>query len=224
MSLVMPVLRAVVRDELADVQPLSLGTVTSVVTNGDGSGAHNVEIAVRLHGSALELQRVPVLAGRVGLSVAPREGDTAVIAFVGGDLDGPVALGFIHDDQRHPPKADVDEIVYAVPDDGSGARRLEIALANGNTVSILDANVTITMGDTRLDIAADGAVTIEAATDLVLKAGGDVRIEAGGNLEARAGLNATVKADVSATLEGAASAKVKGATTSIAGITSFSAG
>ena len=222
MSLVVPMLRAVVRDELADVQPLSLGSVTAVAVNADGSGAHNVEINVRIHGSTLELQRVPVAASRVGLSAAPREGDTAVVAFVGGDLNGPVVLGFLHDDQRHPPKAGVDEIVYQVPDDGSGARRLEIVLANGNTVSILDANVTVTMGGTKLDVAADGAVTVEAATDLVLKAGGDVKIEAGRNVDVAAGLNATLKADVNATVQGTAAATLKGATTSIAGITSFS--
>jgi uncharacterized protein involved in type VI secretion and phage assembly len=194
----------------------------SVTSNSDGSGAHNVEINVRLHGSALELQRVPVVAGRIGLSVVPRVGDTAVVAFVGGDLNGPVVLGFLHDDQRHPPKAEVDEIVYEVPDDGSSSRRLEIALANGNTVSILDANVTVKMGDTKLDLASDGAVTIEAATVIVLKAGGDVKIEAGKNLDLKASINATVKGEANATLEGSAAAKVKGATVSVAGVTSFS--
>lgn len=222
MSLVVPVLRAVVRDELADVQPLALGSVTSVASNADGSGAHNVEVNVRMHGSELELQRVPVVAGRIGLSAAPRVDDTAVVAFVGGDLNGPIVLGFIHDDQRHPPKAEVDEIVYAVPDDGSSSRRLEIVLAGGNTVTVLDDNVTITMGGTKVDVAADGDVTIEAATDLTLKAGGDVKIEAGKNVDVKAAVNATLKADANATVEGAAAATLKGASTSIAGITSFS--
>jgi phage baseplate assembly protein gpV len=221
-SVVMPVLRAVVQDELADVQPLALGAVTSVVSNSDGSGAHNVEVNVRLHGSALELQRVPVVTGRIGLSAAPRVGDTAVVAFVGGDLNGPVVLGSLYDDQQHPPKAEVDEIVYEVPDDGSSSRRVEIVLANGNKVSLLDDNVTITMGGTKLDVAADGAVTVEAATDLVLKAKGDVKVEAGGNVEVKANTNATLKAGANATVEGSAAAKLKGATTTIAGNTSFS--
>jgi hypothetical protein len=221
-SVVMPVLRAVVRDELADVQPLALGAVTSVVSNSDGSGAHNVEVNVRLHGSALELQRVPVVTGRIGLSAAPRVGDTAVVAFVGGDLNGPVVLGSLYDDQQHPPKGEVDEIVYEVPDDGSSSRRVEIVLANGNRVSLLDDNVTITMGGTKLDVAADGAVTVEAATDLVLKAKGDVKVEAGGNVELKANTNATLKAGANATVEGSAAAKLKGATTTIAGNTSFS--
>ena len=222
MSLVVPVLRAVVRDELADVQPIALGAVTAVMTNADDTGAHNVEVNVALHGSALELQRVPVAASRIGLSAPPREDDTAIVAFVGGDLNGPVALGFLHDDQRHPPQADPDEIVYKVPDDGSSARRVEIVLTNGNTVTVLDDHVTITMGGTTVDVEADGAVTVEAATDLVLKASGDVKIEAGGNVDVKASVNATLKADASATVEGSAGATLKGATTTIAGMTSFS--
>jgi uncharacterized protein involved in type VI secretion and phage assembly len=211
-----------VRDELAEVQPLALGSVTSVVSNGDGSGAHNVELNVRLHGSALELQRVPVMAGRIGLSAAPRQGDTAVVAFVGGDVNGPVVLGFLYDDQRHPPKADVDEVVYEVPDDGSSQRRVEVVMTNGNKVSLLDDNVTVTMGGTKIDVASDGAITIKAAGDLVLEADGDVSIKAGKNLDMNAQVNATLKASANASVEGSAGATLKGATTTIAGTTSFS--
>jgi len=224
MSVVMPLLRAVVRDELVGVQPLALGAVTAVDTNADGNGARNVEINAQLHGSELELQRVPVAAGRVGLSAAPRVGDTAVIAFVGGDLNGPVALGFLYDDQRHPPKAAPDEIVYEVPDDAAGVRRVEVITASGNTVTINDDNVKITMGGTTLDVVADGAVTIESATDITLKAQGDVKIDAGKNLDLAAQTNATLKASANATVEGSAKATLKGAATSIAGQTSFSMG
>ena len=59
MSLVVPTLRAVVRDELLGVQQLALASVTAADTNADGSGARNVEVNAKLHGSDLELQRVP---------------------------------------------------------------------------------------------------------------------------------------------------------------------
>lgn len=224
MSVVMPLLRAVVRDELVGVQPLALAAVTAVDTNADGNGARNVEINAQLHGSELELQRVPVAAGRVGLSAAPRVGDTAVIAFVGGDLNGPVALGFLHDDQRHPPKAAPDEIVYEVPDDAAGVRRVEVITASGNTVTINDDSVKIIMGATTLEVVADGAVTIESATDITLSAQGNVKVEAGKNLELVAQTNATLKAGANATVQGTAQAALKGAATSIAGQTSFSMG
>lgn len=217
----MPVLRAVVRDELAGRQPLALAAVTAVETNADGQGAHNVEVNAQLHGSDLELQRVPVACGRVGLAAAPRVGDTVVIAFVGGDLNGAVAIASLHDDQRHPPKGEPGEIVYEVADDAADVRRVEVITASGNTVTIKDDSVKIVMGATTVDVVADGAVTIEADTDITLKAGGDVKIEAGGNLDLKAAKNATVKGDVNATLEASSAATLKGSTTSVKGQTSF---
>ncbi|HEY5981728.1 MAG TPA: phage baseplate assembly protein V [Microlunatus sp.] len=223
MSLLLPTLRAVTRDELAAVRPISLATVTAVDTNADGSGKRNVEVNAQLHGSDLELQRVPVATGRIGLSAAPRVGDTVVVAFVGGDLNGPVVIGSLYDDQRHPPQAEPDEIVYAVPDEASSSRRIEITTAGGRTVTITDDAVTIVMGDTTLEVTADGAVTVVSATDISLEAQGDVSITAGKNLTLEASANVNVKASAQGTFEAQATT-VKGSTTTIAGLTSFSAG
>jgi len=220
----MPALRAVVRDELAGVQPVALAAVTAVDTNADGSGARNVEINAQLHGSDLELQRVPVASGRIGLSAAPRVGDTVVVAFVGADLNGPVVIGSLYDDQRHPPKAGPDEIVYEVPDDAAGVRRVEVVTASGHTITINDDDVSIVMGSTTMEIAADGAVTVACATDFVVEAKGDVTITAGKNVVIEASANATMKANAKATVEASAQATLKGALTSIAGQTSFSMG
>jgi len=224
MSVVIPALRAVVRDEVAAVRPVALASVTAVDTNADGSGKRNVEVNAQLHGSDLELQRVPVATGRIGLTAAPRVGDTVVVAFVGGDLNGPVVIGSLYDDQQHPPKADPDEVVYEVPDDGSSARRIEIRTAGGHTVTVTDDAVTIVMGDTKLEVAADGAVTATCATDFVVDAQGDVSIKAGKNVVIEAQTNATLKASVKATVEASGGATLKGATTTIAGTTSFSMG
>jgi len=114
------------------------------------------------------------------------------------------------------------EIVYEVPREASSARRVQIILAGGNTVTVKDERVTITMGATKVDIAADGDVTLKAAGNLVLEAGGDVTIKAGKNADVEAGANATLKAGANATVQGSAAAALKGATTSIAGVTSFS--
>jgi uncharacterized protein involved in type VI secretion and phage assembly len=220
-AVVVPVMRAVVRDELSGRQPLSLAAVTSVTTNSDGKGARNVEVNARLHGSELELQRVPVACGRVGLSAAPRVGDTVVVAFVNGDLNGPVAIASLHDDQRHPPKAEPGEVVYEVPDDGGSGRRVEVITASGNTVTITDDAVKIVMGGTTFEIEADGAVTVKSATNISLKADGSITIEAATSLDLKAGTNVTLKGDVNATVEGSAQATLKGSMTSIKGQTSF---
>jgi phage baseplate assembly protein gpV len=215
-SAIVPALQAVVRDELASVRTVELGVVTQVFTNEGGSGDSNLAVNARVRGSALELQRVPVAVGRLGLSVVPRAGDLAVIVFVGGDLNGPVVLGFLYDEQTRPPDAKATEVVYLVPDEEDGqARRLEIQLPTGNTLTVQDKKLTVTMGGTTLTVEADGAITLEAAGDINLKAQGALNVEAQRDVSVQG---------LSVTLEAQTEAKVKGVTTSIAGLTSFSSG
>ena len=216
MSTIVPALQAVVRDELASLRTVELGVVTQVYTNEGGSGDTNLAVNLRIRGSALELQHVPVAVGRLGLSAVPREGDLAVIVFVGGDLNGPVALGFLYDEQTRPPDAKATEIVYEVPDDEEAdARRLEVKLPSGNTLTVQDKKLTVTMGGTTLTVEADGAITLEAAGDIDLKAQGSVAIEAQQSVSVK-GLSVSVEAQTEA--------KLKGVTATIAGMTSFSSG
>ena len=216
MSRIVPAIRAVVRDELTAQRGVELGTVTTVFTNEGGSGDHNLAVNVRLRGSALELQQVPVAMGRLGLSQAPRVGDLAVLACVGGDLNGAVVLGFLYDEQVRPPDAKPTEIVYEVPDEEDAeARRLFIKLPGGNSLCVQDKKVLVSMGQTTLTIEADGAITLEASGDITLKSQGKVAIEGQGG--------ATVKG-ATVSIEGQGSATLKGASISIAGTTSFSPG
>ena len=217
MSGIVPALQAVVRDELATQRSAELGVVTQVYTNEGGSGDTNLAVNLRVRGSALELQHVPVAVGRLGLSAVPRVGDLAVLVFVGGDLNSPVVLGFLYDEQTRPPDGKASEIVYKVPDDAAeDDRRIEVQLPSGNTLTLQDKKLTVTMGGTTLTVEADGAITLDAAGDLSLKAGGSVSIEAG--------TDATLKAGTAVSVEGQTEAKLKGVTTTIAGMTSFSSG
>jgi len=214
MTSFVPLMAEVARRELAAHRSLALGVVDDVFTNEGGSGDHHLECNVRLHGSALVLQNVPVAVARVGLSAMPRTGDLVVVGFLDGDVNGPIVLGSLHAQDTPPPDAAPDEVVYEVPDEG-GERRFELRTANGHVVTIKDGELAITMGSTKLTIEADGAVAIEAGGDITLKANGALKLEAA--------TTATLKA-ANVTVEGSAAAKLKGATTTIAGMTSFSAG
>jgi uncharacterized protein involved in type VI secretion and phage assembly len=217
MSGIVPALQAVVRDELATMRSAELGIVTQVYTNEGGSGDTNLAVDLRVRGSAVELQHVPVAVGRLGLSAVPRAGDLAVLVFVAGDLNGAVVLGFLYDEQTRPPDGKASELVYRVPDDAADDdRRIEVQLPSGNKLTLQDKKLTVTMGGTTLTVEADGAITLDAAGDLKLKAGGAVSIEAG--------TDATLKAGTSVTVEGQTEAKLTGVTTTIAGMTSFSSG
>lgn len=224
MSELVPALQALVRDELGSVRTIELGIVTQTYSNEGGSGDNNIAISVRVRGSALELQHVPVAVGRLGLSVAPRVGDLVVLAFVGGDVNGAVALGFLYDEQTRAPDASVTEIVYVVPDDQADAdRRFELQLPNSNTLTVKDGSVEIVMGQTTVKVENDGAITLDAKGDVELKSQGSISLSAQQDVKIEASSNASLKGSSGVTVESSASATLKGSTTTIAGTTSFSA-
>jgi len=210
---VVSLVEAVARRELASHRGLSFGVVAEVFSNADGSGANHLDCHVRLHGGDMVLQHVPVAVSRIGVNAMPRVDDLVVIGFIDADINGGVILGVVHDADTPSPQADPDELVYEVPDSG-GDRRVEIALANGNTVTVRDDEVAIVMGGTKLTVEADGAISLEAAGDLVLKAQGAVTIEAGTSVSVKG---------TEVVVEGSGTAKLKSASNTIAGITSFSA-
>lgn len=216
MSTFVGVMSEVARRELAAHRSLALGVVTEAFSNEGGSGDHHLACHVRLHGSELVLQNVPVAVARPGLSALPRVGDLVVLGFLDGDVNGPILLGTIHAAETPSPDAKPDEVVYEVPDPGGDVRRLELLLPNGNKLTVKDDTVTIDMGGTKVVVESGGAITLEAGGDISLTANGNLKLEAKGNVEIKAAANATLEAGASATL--------KGAMTSIAGMTQFKAG
>jgi uncharacterized protein involved in type VI secretion and phage assembly len=231
MSLIVPVLEAIVREQILDRRGIELGIVSAVYTNAGGGGDNNLAVDLRIRGSALELPHVPVAVGRLGLSVVPREGDLAVVGFVSGDLDGAMVLGFVYDEQNRPPDAQPDEIVYAVPEDeNDDTRRLAVLLPSGNSVIVQDTKVSISMGSTSVTIEADGdvqiqaggGISLQASGDFSVSASGDITLSADGSVSVQGGSSAALKAP-SVTVQADADATLKGATTTIAGVVSFSA-
>jgi uncharacterized protein involved in type VI secretion and phage assembly len=222
MSGLVATLRAIVRHEMAAVRPPELGIVTAVFPRDSESGDGNHQASVRLQASGLELQNAPVAVGRLGLSALPRVDDLVLVAFVGGDLNAPVVLGSLYDDQSHPPVAKANEVVYQPPDDEeSGVRRLFVELPGGTKLTVDDETVWVEAGDTQLKIAKDGDVTLQAKGKVHLEAQGDLEIETGGKLALSAKGKVTIEG-ASVAIEGKSEAKLKGAKVALAGNTQFS--
>ncbi len=214
MNSVIPALQTIIRDQMRQKQDVDLGIVTQVFTNQGGAGDENIAVNLRLQGSACELRKIPVMVSRLGLSQAPRVDDLAVLAFIGGDVNRAVVLGFLYDEQNRAPDAGPEEIVYQVPDAADDAiRRFSIALPGGNSLTLQDGKLEVAMGSTTIVVEADGAVSIKAGGDISLKASGALNLEAGGDVGIK-GKNVNI--------EGQAGAQVKGPTVKLAGMTDFS--
>jgi len=219
---ILDTLRALVRDELSRLRGPELGTVSHVYPKTDDDGPDNHQVNVKLLASGVELQRIPVIVPRIGLSALPREGDLMVLVFVGGALNAPVALGCLYSADAHPPKAAEDEVVYQPPDAAqSGVRRLHIEIPSGTTITLDDDKLEIVAGDTKFTLERDGDVAIAAKGSIKLSADGDIEIDAAGDLTLSSQKTSKVSG-LSVKVEGQSDAKVSGPQVSLAGITQFS--
>jgi len=221
MSDTVTMLRAIVREELTRCRLNELGLVTEVFP-GDG-GENNHQVNVRLRSSGIELQRAPVTVGRLGFSMLPEVGDLVLVAFVDGDINAPVVIGSLYDNEKQPPQAGPLETVYQpFGDEDSSIRRLHLELPSGTTLTIDDDKIQIESGGTKVIVERDGDVSIKSPGKITIESSGDMKLDAGGNLQLSAQQNVTIKG-LSTTLEGQSNAKVKGPALTLAGMTSFSA-
>jgi len=231
-------LRAIVRDEVARRSQPALATVTRVWPRAGDDDKSNHQVSLRLQGSGVELERVPVAVPRLGLSTLPNEGDLVLVNFVGGDLNAPIAVGCLYDERAHPPVAQLHEVVYQPPDEADAdVRRFHFELSNGAALTFGDDQLEILLGDTTIVVHRDGDLEIAAKGNLKLSARGDIEIAAQGDLKlsAQGDWKAMAQGDgevaatgklalkgMTATVEGQSQATVKGAQVSLAGVTQFS--
>lgn len=121
MSRIIEVIRRVVHQEMARNRGSLLGVVTTVYPHQSEDDDNNYEANVRLKHEDLELRRVPIAVGHVGVAAPPRVGDLVLVQFLDGDSNQPLVTGrFYHADER-PPLHREGEILFEqrVSDDGT---------------------------------------------------------------------------------------------------------
>ena len=219
------IIRAIVRDEMARRRAPEFGLVTAVFARDSDSSDNRHQVNVRLRASGLELQRVPVTAARLGLSLLPKVDDLVLVLFANDDINAPVVVGSVYDETVQPPVGQAEECVYMPTDaDDSAIRRLHFELASGCAITLHDDSLTLKMGGTEMTVNQDGDVQIKSAGKIEIKGDADISLEAGGNLTLKAQGSVKVSAGSSLDLEGTAAAKVKAPAITLAGNTQLSPG
>ena len=204
------IIRAIVRDEMARRRAPELGLVTSVFARDSDSSDNNHQVNLRLRASGLELQRVPVAAARLGLSLLPKVDDQVLVVFANDDVNAPVVVGSVYDENVQPPVGKPEELVYMPTDpDDSAIRRLHIELANGCALTWQDDHLTLKMGSTELTVNQDGDVQIKSAGKVEVKSDGDITIDAGGKLILKAQSDVKLTAGAELAMEASGAAKLK---------------
>ena len=204
------IIRAIVRDEMARRRAPELGLVTSVFARDSDSSDNNHQVNLRLRASGLELQRVPVAAARLGLSLLPKVDDQVLVVFANDDVNAPVVVGSVYDENVQPPVGKPEVLVYMPTDpDDSAIRRLHIELANGCALTWQDDHLTLKMGSTELTVNQDGDVQIKSAGKVEVKSDGDITIDAGGKLILKAQSDLKLTAGAELAMEASGAAKLK---------------
>jgi phage baseplate assembly protein gpV len=237
MSTIINTLQEIIRQELRGIRVAELGLVEKVFPHKDSSDDDNFACDVRLKDSGLLLKRVPVATGHIGTAAIPNIGDLVLLTFENGDINQPIIIGRLYNDDDRPPTNKPDEVIFRLPlekgdnesilasiknhADQSPPREVLLQMPPKLTVQITDGTVTATAGKTEMKLdnpnAGGGKVTVFAGgTKIEMNQDGDVKIEvmgsmsikANGNLDMEA-TNISIKANANVDVKANAKATVK---------------
>jgi uncharacterized protein involved in type VI secretion and phage assembly len=219
-------IQQIARHEVEQQAAPALAVVKSV---HGANGTRDYSCTVQLRDSGIVLPHVPIATQVIGHASLPRQHDLVVVAFAGGDLNAPIVIGRLYNEEVAPPKNAEGELVTVLPGDeddptkrleirvstpGDGTRSLVVKLAgSGVTVelSVDDESISLKAQDTSLELrqsgASDGVAVLKAGdAKVTVKQSGDVSVETTGKLTLKAS-DIEIKAD--------SSVKIKGATVDI---------
>jgi uncharacterized protein involved in type VI secretion and phage assembly len=200
------VIKKVAEGEVKKLHTLELGIVTSTFPHSSAEDKDNYECNVRLKNRDLELRRVPIATQQMGLVNLPNVGDLVLLSFLCGDINAPVVIGRLYNDEDRPPLNRSGEIVFESPDPKKGGvRRMHLQFPGGIALTVTDDELKAEVGKSVVTIKTDGDIVIESSASMQIRAKGDialsaqnVKIESQQALEIKAG---TAKVEASATLD-----------------------
>lgn len=230
-------IREIVRQELRTVRITELGLVEAVYPHAAEDDTDNYGCDVRLKNSGLLLKRVPVASGHIGTVAIPNVGDLVILAFPQGNVNQPIVIGRLYNDEDRPPLNNPDEVVFRLPlaapddrtvmaairniEDNDPPREMIVEMPPKITVQITDGTVRATAGKTEMMLdqqgSSGGEVTVVAGrTKITMSQDGDVSIESAGAMKVKAtsslemeAASIKLKAQGALSLEAGGSAKLK---------------
>lgn len=222
MSGLVDAMRKIAEREVKKLFIAELGIVTSVFPHSSNSDFENYECNVKLRDRDIELRKVPVATQHIGLSNIPHVDDLVLITFINGDINSPIIIGRLYNEQDRPPMSKMEEIVYKPPySNNNNLRRLAIELP-GNTfqMQIYDNKLFIKLGNDNateialtsdgLSIKTDANLSIQCKGNMNIECMGDISIKAN-NISIESNMSMTIKSNTTANVESSGPMTIKGA-------------
>ena len=216
MSNIVDTIQAIVRDEIRGMRATELGIVTTVYPHSSDSDTDNYACDVELKNTKLLLKRVPIATDRIGTVAIPNINDLVLVAFVRGDVNQPIVIGRLYNDEDRPPLNNNDEVIFRLPLDDTDDKTLKAAIRNLQqqasepreviiemdpkiTVRITDGTIRATAGNSEMTIdqsnASGGTVTVlTGSTKMTMNQDGDIEVEAAGSIALKANQDLSIEA------------------------------
>lgn len=214
MDSIVSVMKKVAEKEVQKIYTTELGIVTSVFPHASESDKDNYECSIQLKnkkqpdGSDFELRKVPLLTQHLGLVNIPKVGDLVLVTFIGGNLNAPVIIGRLYNDEDRPPINQEQEFLLQHNLEEGGSLKIDaegvITLTSKNEENVITvkdeeitaatdkASVTVKDGDITLKneqcqvVLSGSNITIDNGSCKITIAGGGITLDAGSS-------NVTVK-------------------------------
>lgn len=185
----------IVREELKQRRFAELAVVQEQHPHSDEGDSDNYSCTVVMRDSGIVVKRVPVMASRKGFAAIPDVGDLVLVQFLNGEVNAPIIVGSLYNDEDRPPVNASGQQVINLPLDGSGVAlkvdteettSIELTLGNAIKLTLIDddpvVSIDIDSGKATLEIARDGSLAVSSGNAVEIKSGADMTIEASGNL------------------------------------------
>jgi phage baseplate assembly protein gpV len=236
-STIVSTIQEIVRQELRRVRVTEMGLVEAVYPHSADDDNDNYGCDVRLKNSGLLLKRVPIATGHIGTVAIPNISDLVLLTFDKGDVNQPIVIGRLYNDEDRPPLNNPDEVIFRLPlaeaddktikaairnlQDSTPPREILVEMSPKITVRISDGTVRATAGKTEMKLdqpdGSGGTVTVVAGrTKITMNQDGDITVEAAGAMTLKAardltleGQNVTIKGQMKTDIEAGTQATLK---------------
>jgi uncharacterized protein involved in type VI secretion and phage assembly len=209
MSGVIDAVKKVAQNELKKVLTTELGIVTSVFPHSADNDNDNYECNVKLKDKDLELRRVPMMTQHIGLSNPLHVGDLVLVTFINGDINAPVILGRMYNDEDRPPLSKQEEVIYKPPySKNPDLKRLNIVLPgaedNNVNIDVHDDMMATKVGKSFLTIKEAGSIELRTEPGkkcIIILDDKGLRIDTEGDIQIHSNGSVAVECDKDLTLK-----------------------
>jgi phage baseplate assembly protein gpV len=236
-STIVNTIQEIIRHEMRRLRVTELGVVEAIYPHSADDDNDNYGCDVRLKNSGLLLKRVPIATGHIGTAAIPNIGDLVLLTFDKGDVNQPIVIGRLYNDEDRPPLNNPDEVIFRLPlaeaddktikaairnlQDSTPPREILVEMSPKITVRISDGTVRATAGKTEMKLdqpdGSGGTVTVVAGrTKITMNQDGDITVEAAGAMTLKAardltleGQNVTIKGQMKTDIEAGTQATLK---------------